>query len=67
MAGDGVVAWLSLHLLPGFDEVRFLLINAVAWPSMLVASLAIIYIAGARWIGSTLPREPVTTTAVLCV
>lgn len=58
--GPGFVAWAGRHLSEGFTRERFLLINAVAWPAMLAASLAAVFRPSMRW-------TPVTLAVIVLV
>lgn len=46
----GFPGWASEHLAPGLTDQRFIVINAVAWPAMLVASIAAIRAPSLRWL-----------------
>lgn len=47
--GRGLVPWAVQHLSPSFTFERFLTINAVGLPALLVAMLAAIRVQAARW------------------
>ena len=52
--GPGFVRWAVEHLSPDFTTTRFLLVNVVAWPAMLVASLVASLVPAVRWLVAAL-------------
>ena len=63
-AGEGFVQWIGQHFAPSLSSERFIAINGITWPAMLIASLILLRSGRLRWLFVAL-AVIVLTNAVL--